>query len=142
MSETTYTSKIVSVSHSDNDVYRILSNPENLRPLLSSVPESEFVDSVDVDADSIRVMTKQFGEVVMRVVDREENKTAKFAADNSPVPMNFWIQLKSTGDAATALRLTLRAELPMMLKMLAGDKIDKGIDRMADVLTALPYDKL
>jgi len=39
----------------------------------------------------------------------------------------------------TKIRLTLHAELNMMLKMLAGKKLKDGLDKIADALTMLPY---
>lgn len=142
MSETTYTSKIVSISKADNTVYGVLGNPEKLQPLVAMVPENEYITGVTMDADSIRLQTKQFGEVVMRVVDREENKTIKFAAENSPMPVNLWIQLKATQPDTTAMRLTLRADMPLMVKMMVGGKLEDGLNKMASVLTQLPYESL
>ena len=37
------------------------------------------------------------------------------------------------------MRLTLKAELNMMMKMMIGSKLQKGIDNMAAVLAQLPY---
>lgn len=142
MSETTYTSKIVSISKADNTVYGVLGNPEKLQPLVAMVPENEYITGVTMDADSIRLQTKQFGEVVMRVVDREENTTIKFAAENSPMPVNLWIQLKATQPDTTAMRLTLRADMPLMVKMMVGGKLEDGLNKMASVLTQLPYESL
>jgi carbon monoxide dehydrogenase subunit G len=39
----------------------------------------------------------------------------------------------------TKIRLTLHAEMSMMIKMLAGNKLEEGIDRLADTLASLPY---
>ena len=37
------------------------------------------------------------------------------------------------------MRLTLHAEMSMMIKMMAGKKLDEGVNRMADMLAQLPY---
>ena len=88
-----YVSKIVRTQHTDTNVFNVLSNPTRLEPLIAAVPENEFIEAVEVDTDSIRLKTKQMGEVVMRIVDREDNKTIKFAAENSPIPVNLSLSL-------------------------------------------------
>ncbi len=40
---------------------------------------------------------------------------------------------------STKIRLTLHAEMSMMIKMLAGNKLGEGIDKLADTLASLPY---
>jgi hypothetical protein len=37
------------------------------------------------------------------------------------------------------MRLTLHVEMSMMIKMMAGSKLEEGIDKLADTLSALPY---
>ena len=37
------------------------------------------------------------------------------------------------------MKLTLRADLNPMIKMMIGSKLDKGIDQFADMLCMLPY---
>ena len=37
------------------------------------------------------------------------------------------------------MRLTLKADLNMMMKMMIGSKLEKGLDKMADMLAGLPY---
>jgi hypothetical protein len=37
------------------------------------------------------------------------------------------------------MRLTLHIEMSMMVKMMAGNKLEEGIDKLADTLSALPY---
>jgi hypothetical protein len=37
------------------------------------------------------------------------------------------------------MRLTLHAEMSMMIKMMAGSKLEEGINQLADTLSKLPY---
>jgi hypothetical protein len=37
------------------------------------------------------------------------------------------------------MRLTLKADLNMMMKMMIGKKLEEGIDKFADMLAMLPY---
>jgi hypothetical protein len=39
----------------------------------------------------------------------------------------------------TKMRLTLHADLNMMMKMVAGNKLEEGINQLAETLKNLPY---
>ena len=75
------------------------------------------------------------GEIALRIIEREENKTIKFETEQSPIQANMWIQvLPSTNDDGTKMKLTLKADLNPMVKMMVGSKISDGIDKFADML--------
>jgi carbon monoxide dehydrogenase subunit G len=76
----------------------------------------------------------------IRIVEREPAKTIKISSNGSlPVEIVFWIQLLPVAAYETKLRLTLNAEMSMMVKMLVNKKLEDGINRLADMLAALPY---
>ena len=75
-----------------------------------------------------------FGKVGLRVVEREPFKTIKFESENAPVLVNIWIQLKSISATETVMKLTLKAELPMMIKMMVDKKLKEGINMVAEML--------
>jgi len=52
--------------------------------------------------------------------------------DGAPLDFNLWIQLKQVAPYDTRMKITVKAELNMMMKMLLKDKLQKGIDAMAD----------
>jgi carbon monoxide dehydrogenase subunit G len=56
--------------------------------------------------------------------------------------MNAWIQLKEVNKNDTRMKLTLKADMPAMIKMMAGNKIEEGINKLADVLAATLNSKL
>lgn len=56
-----------------------------------------------------------------------------------PVEIVFWIQLLPVAAYETKLRLTLDADMSMMIKMLVNKKLEEGINKLADMLAALPY---
>ena len=53
--------------------------------------------------------------------------------------MNFWIQLKEVTPNDTRIKLTLKADLPMMFKMMLDKKLQNGIDQAAEMLAKFPY---
>ena len=139
-------------------VYQKLSNLENLRPMLENVQHNETlkaqIEAAGQDAqaleklkevrlteDSIAIPSPMIGEIALRIIEREENKTVKFETEQSPIKANMWIQVLPTSEVITAdgtqgtkMRLTLKADLNPMLKMMLGKKLEEGIDRFAEIL--------
>ena len=78
----------------------------------------------------------------LRIIEREPNKTIKFGSDQSPIAFNLWIQLKSVAEDDTRIKVTLKAEINMMIKMMVEKPIKEMLNKMAEMLAALPYDEL
>ena len=66
--------------------------------------------------------------------EREPGKYVKVAGDDGGVPMDFafWIQLQEVSAADTRLRLVLRIDLNMMMKMMIGNKLQGALDQIAE----------
>ena len=76
----------------------------------------------------------------IKIIERDPHKTVKISSTGSlPISVVFWIQLLPVSAYETKLRLTLDADMSMMIKMMVGRKLEDGINRIADVLAALPY---
>ena len=139
MSETKYESQICSIPCEAHKVYSVLSNLENLNRVKGLIPQDK-VQELEVEADSIRMKVDGLGQkICIHIVDREEDKTIKFGAENIPMNANFWIQLKEVSPTDTRVRLTLHADIPLMFKMMLDKKIQKGLDDAAQMLTQFPY---
>ena len=131
---TTYESDIKAISSSEEMVFGILSDLKNLEKLKENPSLKDKAKDVQVDTDSCSFVVEGFGKMGFRIVEREPFKTIKLVSEKTPVEVNVWIQLKQTADNETAMRLTLKAELPMMIKMMVDKKLKKGINAIADVL--------
>ena len=61
----------------------------------------------------------------------------KYAAENSPVPANLWIQLLPNGEGQTAMKVTLGVELNFLMKQMLKGKLQDGVERLADMLAMI-----
>ena len=148
MSLEKYTSQVKLVNHNEQVVFNYLSNFENLATYLNSgliekitekVPQIKITDFVS-DRDSCKFNITGIGLAEIKIVKREPFSTIKVESSGSlPISILFWIQLLPVDNFTTKMRLTLHAEMSMMIKMLAGNKLEEGIDRLADTLASLPY---
>ena len=139
MSETKYESKIQSIPASAAQVYSVLSNLKNLDRVKDLIPQDK-VQELEIEEDAVRMKVDGLGQkICIRIVDKIENDTIKFGAENIPMQMNFWIQLKEVSPQDTRIKLTLKADIPMMFKMMLNKKIQQGIDDAAVMLTQFPF---
>ncbi len=141
MSETKYESKICSIPNSAENVYKVLSNLENLNRVKDLIPKDK-IQELEVSADSIRMKVDGLGQkITLSIVERIENDTIKFGAEGIPMQANFWIQLKQIAPLDTRIKLTLKADIPFMFKMMLDKKMQQGLDQAADMLTQFPYNQ-
>ena len=139
MSEVKYESKIYSAAASAEQIYKVLSNLNNLNRVKDLIPKDK-VQELEISEDCVRMKVDGLGQkIAIGIVDKIENDTIKFGAENIPMEMNFWIQLKEVTPNDTRIKLTLKADLPMMFKMMLDKKLQNGIDQAAEMLAKFPY---
>lgn len=78
----------------------------------------------------------------MRIIERKPNNTIKVEGDDSnSFKFFFWIQLKQVAENDTKIKLTLKANLNMMMQMAAKKPLQNGlnsiVDRMDEVFQKL-----
>lgn len=139
MSDTKYESKIVSSSSSAEQIYRVLSNLKNIERVKDLIPKDK-IQEMEIGEDQIRIKVDGLGQkLTIAIVDRIENDTIKFGMEGIPMDANFWVQLKEVTHGDTRIKLTIKADIPMMFKMMIGNKLQQGLDQAADMLAQFPY---
>lgn len=143
-----YVSEVKTIDHNQQVVFNYLSNFENLSAYLNSgliekitekVPQIKITD-FESDQDSCKFNITGLGVAQIKIVNREPFKTIKVESSGGlPLSFTFWIQLMPIDSYKTKMRLTLHAEMSMMIKMMAGSKLEEGINQLADTLSKLPY---
>ena len=139
MSESKYESKITSAPCSAQQIYRVLSNMENLERVREFIPQDK-VQEMEIEPDRVRLKVDGLAQkITIAIVDRIENDTVKFGAEGIPMDANFWIQMKEVSPTDTRLKLTVKADIPFMFKFMVEKKLQQGLDQAADMLAQFPY---
>ena len=137
----TYESHIAKAAADATAIYAVISDLRNIERVRDLIPKDK-VQEMETDADFVRLKVDGLGQkVVFRIVDRIKNDTVKFGVENLPMEGNFWIQIKQVAPHDSRIKLTLTAELPMMIAMMAGKKIQEGIDQAADMMAKMPFEQ-
>ncbi len=139
---TSFESKTVRITHPAEKVFALLSDLSNLERFqgVLNAPGNDKLKITGYDRDSLSIEVSPVGTLTFRIVNREPYKTIKFEAENSPLPLNLWIQFVSTGESETASRITIKADLNPFIKPMLSKPLQEGVDKMADMLVVLPYE--
>jgi len=134
-----YVSSVKKIEANADEVFAVLSDLENISRVKDMIPEDKVKD-LTFTSDAVKFKVDGLGQRVgIRIVERDPYSTIKFSGENIPMEVNFWIQLKQVAENDTRIKLTLRAELPMMFKMMLDNKLKVGIEQAAEYLSKFPY---
>ena len=136
--EEKFVSESKRIPHKAEHIYEMLSDLSNLERVKDRIPAGKVKDFT-FDSDSCSVSVDPVGKICFQIVEREPNQLIKFATTNSPIPLHLWIQLKEVAEADTCMKLTVGAELNPFIKQMVAKPLQEAIDKMAEVLTVLPY---
>lgn len=134
----TFESKIKTILHPQETIYSVLSDLNHLKSLEHRIPKDKIKD-ISFEKDSITASIDKLGKVTFRIINKEPVKTIKFIVEGVPSEANLWIQLKEVKQGDTKMKLTLKASLNPMLKMMLKNKIGGFLDQFAETLSGLDY---
>jgi hypothetical protein len=134
----TFESSIKQIPYPQSAVYRNLSDLSNLERVRDRVPEDKVKDFT-FDRDSVTISVDPVGQITLRICEREEPKCIKFETAQSPLPFNLWIQILPVTDTTSKMKLTLKADIPFMLKGMVSGPLEDGLEKIADALAQVPY---
>jgi hypothetical protein len=118
------------VKHPPVVLYTIFSD---LRRFAENLPV-DLKDKVRIEADSI-VGSVQGMEMGLRVDQRIPYSLISFAETGKfPFPFKFYFHFSPVGLDSTLFHLELEAELPTMVKMMVGGKLQEMVDKVTDQL--------
>ncbi|MBP6230220.1 MAG: hypothetical protein KA397_01025 [Paludibacteraceae bacterium] len=134
---TIFDSEIKTIHAPSEAVFAKLTNIQNLDQLAGSTPHEKLKIS-RVTADTCFFEVDIIGEIGIKLVDKKPNSLLFFQSEQSPMAFNLSINLTDKQED-TDIHIQLKADLPMMIKMMASEPINKFINILADTLTTLSY---
>lgn len=134
--ETKIESKIGSINSSSERVYAFLSNFNNFKQL---VPPDKIKEWQSTE-DTCHFIVEGIGETGLRIIEKEPNSTIKIAGEEgSKFDFHFWIQLKEPDPYNTKIKLTIKADLNPMIKMMASKPLQTFVDILVNQLEKIPF---
>jgi hypothetical protein len=133
---TKFESEIKKSQHNDNQIFSFISNFNNFENL---IPKDK-ITGWQSSEDSCRFSVNGIGEAGLKIIDKEPYKTVKYSTDGK-VPFNFylWIQLKQVDINDTRIKLTIKADLNSMMKMMVGKQVKQFLNMLGDAIASYNY---
>jgi hypothetical protein len=135
---TKFESSVKQIPYPVEDVYRNISDLSNLERVRDRIPEDKLQEFL-FDSDSVQVSVAPVGTIKLRIIEREENKCVKFETEQSPLPFNLWIQVLPVSATESKMKVTVKADIPFMLKGMVSGPLQDGVEKIADALSQIPY---
>ena len=135
---TKFESSVKQIPYPVENVYRNISDLSNLERVRDRIPEDKLQD-FQFDSDSVQVSVAPVGTIKLRIIEREENKCVKFETEQSPLPFNLWIQVLPVSETESKMKITVKADIPFMLKGMVSGPLQDGVEKIADALSQIPY---
>ena len=135
---TKFESSVKQIPYPVEDVYRNISDLSNLEKVRDRVPADK-LNSFSFDSDSVSVNVAPVGQIKLRICEREEGKCVKFETEQSPLPFNVWVQVLPVTAETSKMKVTVKADIPFMLKGMVSGPLQDGVEKIADALSQIPY---
>ena len=135
---TKFESSVKQIPYPVEDVYRNISDLSNLERARDRIPQDKLQD-FQFDSDSVQVSVSPVGTIKLRICEREENKCVKFETEQSPMPFNLWIQVLPVDSNSSKMKVTVKADIPFMLKGMVSGPLQDGVEKIADALSQIPF---
>ena len=137
-SESKFESSVKQIPYPQQAVYDNISDLRNLNKVQDRVPEDK-VNDFKFDEDTVSLNVAPVGELKLRICDREEPKCVKFETEQSPMPFNLWIQMLPVSETESKMKVTVKADIPFMLKGMVSGPLQDGVEKIADALSQIPF---
>lgn len=138
---TEFISDIKTIPYSNGVVYGVLSDLNKLELFKDKIPQEKIKDFT-FDSDSCSFRVDPVGLVKFKIIEREPEKLIKFKSENLPFQVFLWLQLVGKATFDTKMKLTVKAELNPFIKGMVAKPLKEALDKMADILSQLPYEKI
>ncbi|HEX3008700.1 MAG TPA: hypothetical protein VHO90_13900 [Bacteroidales bacterium] len=127
--ESTFESKIGKVSLPSERIYNFISDFNNLKGYIPADKISNWQSTTD----SCHFTVSGMGEVGLRIVEKTPYSVVKIAGDGmANHQFNLWIQVKEVADNDSRVKITLKAAINPMMKLMVAKPIQKFLDMLVD----------
>jgi len=128
------------VSASSDSVYEELADLKNFEKLTSRLDEDKRGDIVF--EDEIVKLKTTMGDVSFKIEERTPGKCVKYTSVDSPIPLKMWVQVLPLEEEKCKMLVTLGVELNSFMVRMVRKPLEEGVEKVADVLSQIPYNEI
>ncbi|MCL1867766.1 MAG: hypothetical protein FWF72_02290 [Paludibacter sp.] len=131
---TTYQSNAKSINKSSTEVFLQLSSLKNIENFQEKIAESSSVKNLTISDNEISFDVDMAGTISLHIIETEPEKFVRYQLKSMLKDADLQINIKETSLAESEIALSLTADLPMMIKMMLGNRLNEGIDKIAEAI--------
>ncbi|OJV33304.1 MAG: hypothetical protein BGO29_06355 [Bacteroidales bacterium 36-12] len=128
-----YESNIKTISSSEEVVFDVLSNMNNLSVLQKTESIEGKVKIIELDTDSCIIELEKFGKIELEITEKTPYSSLKYEFFQLPISMFAEIKLKNIVENQTQMQIILNADIPAMMKFMLDKQLEKGVNTLADM---------
>lgn len=130
----TYQSNVKTISSAQEVVFCKLIDLQKLKIVLGDDIRSKSLKDVHIESESFSFTVDGIGKVGFRITEKVPHSVIRLESFDLPVSLLATVHLKELTENETELLLSVEAELPLMIKMMIGNKLEPGINALADLI--------
>ena len=128
-----YQSKTITVNKPFEEVYGKVSDLKNLEQFRDRIPK-EYTVNFECDTDYVQFRVAPVGDLLLRIVERGADKI-RLNIEKLPFKAEISMNIGNVSPSETNIQLVLDADIPFFVKHIVGNKLEEGMDKIADILT-------
>ncbi|EFI16004.1 conserved hypothetical protein [Bacteroidetes oral taxon 274 str. F0058] len=128
-----YQSKTITVNKPFEEVYGKVSDLKNIEQFRDRIPK-EYTVNFECDTDYVQFRVAPVGDLLLRIVERGADKI-RLNIEKLPFKAEMSMNIGNVSPSETNIQLVLDADIPFFVKHIVGNKLEEGIDKIADILT-------
>lgn len=128
-----YQSKTITVNKPFEEVYGKVSDLKNLEQFRDRIPK-EYTVNFECDTDYVQFRVAPVGDLLLRIVERGTDKI-RLNVEKLPFKAEISMNIGNVSPSETNIQLVLDADIPFFVKHIVGNKLEEGMDKIADILT-------
>ena len=128
-----YQSKTITVNKPFEEVYGKVSDLKNIEQFRDRIPK-EYTVNFECDTDYVQFRVAPVGDLLLRIVERGADKI-RLNIEKLPFKAEMSMNIGNVSPSETNIQLELDADIPFFVKHIVGNKLEEGMDKIADILT-------
>lgn len=137
----TFTSRPIELKKEIDKIYPLISQPQNLQPILEKMEDKVEDYKVTLTEDQLSFFAPGLGEVIMKRTEMLPPNSVNYETIKSPVPVSLLINLSDQGNGTTLGQVTAKVNVPIFLAGMVKSKVGPALDKVANLLEKIDLDK-
>ncbi len=134
--ESKFESKIGKITSTPEKIYNFLSDFRNF----SSLIPHDKLKNWNAQENECTFSIEMIGNVGIQIIEKQPFVLIKITGiEGSKLDFFFWIQIKEVAPYDSRIKLTLKADLNPMVKMIASKQIQSMMDTLVDQIVKIPF---